>query len=122
MKAIIAGVMQVLDFIDGNSMSPLVRDLDENPLPPDPFVDRCRASWAKFKVYVQSTVCIAIGHALSVVRSLYLTVDLKIIDGGFPEDITDGEADQLTEEAEESAVKVIDDLDIFGDKRQNQNN
>ena len=116
MKAIIAGVTLMLDFIDGNPPPPPVGDLDENPLPPDPFVERCRASWAKFKVYVQSTACTAIGHALSFVRSLYPAVDLKIIDAGFPEDIKDEEADQLAEEAEESAIKLIDDLDTFGDK------
>lgn len=122
MKAIITRVTSIPDFIDGNPPPPPVGDLDENPLPPDPFVERCRASWAKFKVYVQSMACTAIGHALSVVRSLYPAVDLMIIDAGFPEDINDEEADQLMEAAKESAIKPVDDLDIFGDKQQNQNN
>lgn len=67
MKAIIAGVTPMLNFIDGNPPPPPVGDLDEQPLPPDPFVERCKASWEQFKVYVQGTASYTIVHALSVV-------------------------------------------------------
>jgi hypothetical protein len=50
-------------------------------------------------------------------------VDLGIIDGGFIEGMENKVVDQLTEEATESAFELIKDLDIFGDKeQQNQNN
>ena len=52
MKAIIAGIALVLGFIDGKPVPPPVGDLEENPLPPDPFMERCRAAWANFRVRV----------------------------------------------------------------------
>jgi len=123
MNAIITGITPVLDFIDGKPAPPPFGDLDENPLPPDPFVERCRTAWSNFRVCVHSAGCIAVGHALSVVRSLYLAVDLKIIDGGFAEGTEDKVADQLAENATESAFKLVEDLDVFGDtEQQNQNN
>jgi hypothetical protein len=77
----------------------------------------------KFRVYVHSAACTAVGHALSVIRSLYPVVDLEIIDSGFAEGMEDKVADQLVEEATKSAIKLIEDLDIFGNKeQQNQNN
>ena len=74
-------------------MPPLDGDLDENPLSPDPFVERCRVAWAKFRVYVHSVAYTAIGHALLVVWSLYPVVDLEIIDGRFTEGMEDKVAD-----------------------------
>jgi hypothetical protein len=67
MNAIIMGIMLVLNFIDGNPVPPLVGDFDVNLLPLDPFVERCRAAWVNFRVYVHSAACTIIGHALSVV-------------------------------------------------------
>ena len=86
-------------------------------------MERCRTAWSNFRVCVHSAACIAVGHALSVVRSLYPAVDLKIIDSGFAEGTEDKVADQLAEKATESAFKLVEDLDIFGDtEQQNQNN
>jgi hypothetical protein len=104
MNAIIVGMMPMLDFIDGNPLPPPVGDLDEQPLPPDSFVERCKASWGKFKVYVQGTTSYTIGHALSVVYSWYPTVELGVIDRGFPAEVEDDEADELQREAEQSAI------------------
>ena len=47
MKAIIAGITVMLNFIDGNPAPPPVGDLNINPLPPDPFVESCRGAFAK---------------------------------------------------------------------------
>ena len=69
-------------------------------------------------MYVHSAACTTIRHALSVVRSLYLVVDLAVIDDGFAEGTEDRVANQLAEEATEEAFKLIEDLDIFGDKEQ----
>lgn len=50
-------------------------------------------------------------------------MSLEIVDGGFAEGTEDDEVEQLTEEAMESSFRLIEDLDIFGDKeQQNQNN
>lgn len=112
-KAITAGITPILDFIDGNPKPPLVGDLDQHPLPPDPFVERCRASCGRFKVYVRGTAAYAIGHALSVVRSWYPAVELNWIDEGFPKGAADEVADALQLEAEECSVKLVDDLQLF---------
>lgn len=69
-----------------------------------------------FRVNVHSAVCTTVGHALSVVWSLYPAVDLRIIDGGFAKGMEDTAADQLMEEATKLALKLVEDLDIFGDK------
>jgi len=66
-NAIITGITPVLNFIDGDPPPPPVGDLDMNPLPPDPFVERCRVALANFRVYIHSSACTAVGHALSVV-------------------------------------------------------
>jgi len=81
-------------------------------------VERCRAAWSNFRVCVHSARCIAVGHALSVVQSLYPVVDLEIINDGFAKGTEDKVANQLVVEAIESAFKLIKDLDIFGDKKQ----
>lgn len=85
MKAIIARIMPVLNFIDGNPAPPLVGDLNVNPLPMNPFVERCRAAMANFRAYVHGSACTATGHALAVVRSMYLAVSLEAIDTEFAE-------------------------------------
>lgn len=89
-------------------------NLDEHPLPLDHFVERCKASWEEFKLYVRGMTAYAIGHALSVVRAWYPTVELEQIDGGFPKEIEDNAANALQREAEECAVKLVDDLYLFG--------
>jgi hypothetical protein len=49
-------------------------------------------------------------------------MSLEVIDGGFAKGAEDAEVGQLTEEAMESALKLIEDLDIFDDRGQNHNN
>ena len=116
-NVIIMGIMLVLNFIDGNPPTP-VGDLYMNLHPPDPFVERCRAALANFRVYIHGAACTIIGHALLVVWSLYPAVDLKVIGGRFVEGMEDDVADKLANEATESAFKLVKDLDIFDDKEQ----
>jgi hypothetical protein len=54
MRVVIAGIMPVLNFIDGNPASPPMGDLDVSPHPPDPFVERCKAALTNFRAYVHS--------------------------------------------------------------------
>ena len=78
---------------------------------------------ANFKTYVHNTVRATAGHALAVVRSLYPAVSLEVVDGGFTEGTEDAEAEWLMEEATESAFRLVEDLYIFYDKeQQNQDN
>jgi hypothetical protein len=40
-------------------------------------------------------------------------VELGVIDRGFPAEVKDDEADELQCEAEQSAMKLVDDLHLF---------
>lgn len=122
-KAIIARITPVLNFIDGNLAPPLVGDLNINPFSPYLFVERCRVSLVNFRAYIHSVACTTAGHALVVVRSVYPMVSLDVVDTGFTARMKDDEAEQLMMEATKSSIRLVEDLDIFGDKeQQNQNN
>ena len=54
-------------------------------------------------------------HVLAVVRSHYPTIDLQSIGGGFAEGLSDAETQQLEDEVEDTANKMADDIDLFGD-------
>ena len=55
------------------------------------------------------------GHALVVVQSFYPSVKLEQIDGGFAQNLSDEQITVLEEEVSHSAIKLADDLDLFGD-------
>lgn len=54
-------------------------------------------------------------QALAIVRSFYPGVWLDRIDDGFPKGTTDEQIEALVNEASDSAMKIIEDLDLFGD-------
>lgn len=47
-----------------------------------------------------------------VVRSLYLAVKLEVIDTGFARGMSDRDTDKLADEATESTLKLVEDLDL----------
>ena len=55
------------------------------------------------------------GHALAVVRSFHPSVKLKRIDDGFARNLSDEQITTPEEEVSDSAIKLADDLDLFGD-------
>ena len=54
------------------------------------------------------------GHALAVVQSVYPSVKLERIDGGFARNLSNGQITAL-EEVSDSAIQLVDDLDLFGE-------
>lgn len=122
MRAIITEITPVLNFIDRNLAPSPMGDLNISPHPLDPSVERCKGALTNFRAYVHNIVCTAVGHALAVVRSLYPVVSLEVNDGGFPEVTNDAEVEQLMEGAMESALRLVEDLDIFSEREQNQQN
>lgn len=46
-------------------------------------MERCKGALTCFKKFTRGAASSAIGHALAVVRSLYPSVELDVIDGGF---------------------------------------
>ena len=55
------------------------------------------------------------GHALAVVRSVYPSVKIQQIDGGFARNLSDEQITALEEEVADSTIKLADDLDLFDD-------
>ena len=56
---------------------------DIRPLPPDIVIDRCKAAWENFKCFNHDATITTITHALAVVRSHYLAIDLQAIGARF---------------------------------------
>ena len=78
-------------------------------------MQRCRLALENFKHYTHSVSCTAMGHALAVVLSFYTSVKLERIDGGFAQNLSDEQITALEEEVSDLAIKLVDDLDLFGD-------
>ena len=51
-----------------------------------------------------------------MVRSLYPTVKLEVIDTGFARRTSDARVDELEEEASGSTIKQAEDLDLFRER------
>lgn len=79
-------------------------------------MDRCWVALARFKEYTRGVACSTAGHALAVVRSLYPVVKLDVIDTGFARGTSDARVDELEEAVSESAIKLAEDLDLFGER------
>ena len=76
-------------------------------------MERCRSALENFKHYARGIACSTTGHALAVVRSFYPLVKLERIDGGFARNLSDEQITAL--QVSDSAIKLADDLDLFGD-------
>ena len=50
-----------------------------------------------------------------MVRSHYLATDLQAIGGGFTEGLSEAETQQLEDEVEDTAKKLANDIDLFGE-------
>ena len=51
-----------------------------------------------------------------MVRSLYPAVKLEVIDTGFARGTSDARVVELEGETSESAIKLAEDLDLFGER------
>ena len=78
-------------------------------------MERCRSELENLKHYACGVACSAVGHALAVVRSFYPLVKLEQINGGFAQNLSDEQITALEEEVSDSAIKLADDMDLFGD-------
>ena len=54
-------------------------------------------------------------HALAVVRSHYLAIDIQPIRGVFAKGLRDVETQQLEDEVEDAVKKLASDIDLFGE-------
>ena len=109
LKTISNGIKPVLDLIDQEVSKP-------NRVPrPNIIVERCKSALENFKHYARGIACSTMGHALAIVRSVYPLVKLQQIDGGFARNLSDEQITVLEEEVSDSAIKLVDDMDLFGD-------
>ena len=83
LKTISNGIKPVLDLINQEVPEP-----DRAPWP-DIIVERCKSALENFKHYAHGVACSTMGHALAVVRSVYPSVKLERIDGGFAQNLSD---------------------------------
>ena len=99
----------MLDLIDQEVLEP-------NRAPwLDIIVGRCKSALENFKHYAHGIACFATGHALVVVRSVYPSVNLKRINGGFARNLSDEQITALEEEVSDSMIKLADNMDLFSD-------
>lgn len=85
----VVGIKPMLDLINPEVLEPEVYSFGDRPPRPDRIMERCGEAWTRFKEYTRSVAFSAAGHALAVVRSLYPSVKLEAIDGGFARGTTD---------------------------------
>ena len=88
---------------------------DGRPPRPDTVIERYKAAWENFKSFNHDAIVSVATHALMVVRSHYPAIDLQAIGGGFTEGLSDAETQQLEDEVEDAAKKLVDDIDLFGE-------
>jgi len=81
---------------------------------PNIIVERCKSALENFKHYAHGIACSIMGHALAVVQSVYPSVKLERIDGGFARNLSDEQITVLEEEVFDSAIKLADEMDLFG--------
>ena len=79
----------------------------------DIIVERCKSALKNFKQYAHGVACSAMAHVLVIVRSIYPSVKLEQIDGGFARNLSDEQITAL-EEVSDSTIKLAD-MDLFGD-------
>jgi len=76
-------IKPVLDYIAPEPLEPQTHAFRFRSPHSDMIVDRCKGAFACFKEFTCGTTSSATSHALAVVRSLYPSVELDVIDGGF---------------------------------------
>ena len=107
---VVTGVKPVLDCVD----------LEVAPMPggrpphSDTIIERCKAAWENFKSFNRDTIVTTITHALAVVWSHYLAIDLQAIGAGFAEGMGKVVHQQLEDEVEDAVKKLAGDIDLFG--------
>ena len=110
-NTITAAIKPVLDCVD---VEPVPRP-DGRQQGLDTIVQRCKAAWENFKNFNSDAVLTAATHALAVVRSHYLSVDIQSIGGGFTDGLSDVQTQQLEDDVEDLAKILVGDIDLFGE-------
>ena len=82
---------------------------------PNTIIDRCKAVWENFKSFNHDATVSTMTHALAVVWSHYPTIDLRVIGARFARGTGATKQQELEDEVEDTAKKLADDVDLFGE-------
>ena len=88
---------------------------DGRPLRPNTVIERCKAAWVNFKSFNQDTTVSVMTHALVVVQSHYPAIDLRAIGARFAKGTSATKQQQLEDEVEDAAKKLVGDVNLFGE-------
>ena len=110
-NAVVAEVKPVLDCVDLE----VAPHLDGRLPRPNTIIERWKVTWENFKSFNHDAVVTAITHALAVIQSHYLAVDLQAIGTGFAKGMGEEEHQQLEDEVEDATKKLAGDIDLFGE-------
>ena len=101
----------MLDYVDLE----VAPQPDGRPPRLDIVIKRCKMAWESFKSFNRDAIVTTITHALAVVWSHYLAVDLQAIGAGFAEGMGEVETQQLEDEVEDAAKKLAGYIDLFSE-------
>lgn len=105
----------MLDCIGLESLEGSARIPDDMPY--RPIIDRYRTTWSDFKEFTCSAAHGAVVHALAQLRSHYPIVDLQWVVIGYARATNANKLARLEDEAEESAKRLAEDVELFGEGR-----
>ena len=80
-NAAVTGVKLLLDCVDLESAP---QPNDRSPCS-NTIIERCKVAWENFKSLNHDAIVTAVTHALAMVQSHYLVIDLQAIGAGFTE-------------------------------------
>ena len=109
LDAVIARVKPVLDCVDME----VAPQLDDRLPHPDTIINRCKATWENFKSFNRDATISTVTHALAVVWSHYLAIDLQVIGARFARGTGAMKQEQLKDEVEDATKKLAGDVDLF---------
>jgi len=101
----------VLDYVDLE----VAPQLDGRPPRLDTIIERCKAAWENFKSFNRDAIVSTVTHALAVVWSHYLAIDLQAIGAGFTREMGKARHQQLEDEVKDAAKKLASDIKLFGE-------
>ena len=88
---------------------------DGRPPRSDTVIERCKAAWENFKSFNRDAIVSTVTHALAVVWSHYLAIDLQAIGAGFTRGMGEAEHQQLEDQVKDTAKKLAGDIDLFSE-------
>ena len=86
-NVVVTAIKPVLDCVDLETAT----QPDGRRQRSDTVIQRCKVAWENFKIFNRDAIVSVATHALAVVRSHYLAIDLQVLGGGFTEGLCDAE-------------------------------